>query len=367
MNEFPFADGFGPLRIVHLYEPGADLRAITVVDNVAAGRAIGGVRIAPDVTTEECFRLARAMTLKNAAADLPHGGGKSVILADPRQDPSAKERLIRAFASLIRELDDYIPGPDMGTDETCMAWIHDETGRAVGLPRDLGGIPLDAIGATGFGLAVAIDVAKDYRAMRLEGARVAVQGFGAVGMHAARALAQRGAVLVAAADSAGALVDPTGLDVDALISLKRAGHQLTDAPFGHKHPRDAVIEVDCDILIPAARPHVLTAENAGDVRARMVVQGANVPATLAAEQILHERGILSLPDVIVNAGGVVCASVEYHGGTEAEALALIEERIARNVRIVLDLAHDQGITPRAAAETLIEARLHHLMEYRRWH
>jgi glutamate dehydrogenase (NAD(P)+) len=141
-----------------------------VIDNVACGPAIGGVRMAPDVSTEEAFRIARAMTFKNAAAGLPHGGGKSVIFADPKMPLPDKERLIRAFAAAISHLTDYIPGPDMGTDELAMGWIKDETDPAVGLPHEIGGMPLDEIGATGFGLAVAIDVAREHIGLPLAGA-----------------------------------------------------------------------------------------------------------------------------------------------------------------------------------------------------
>src|SRR5579872_4200450 len=126
---FRFADAFGPAKIVHIYLPDIGLKAIVVIDNIACGPAIGGVRMAPDVSVEECVRLARAMTLKNAAAGLPHGGGKSVIFGDPRMPIGEKEGMIRAFACAIRDLVDYIPGPDMGTDETCMAWVQDEIGR----------------------------------------------------------------------------------------------------------------------------------------------------------------------------------------------------------------------------------------------
>ena len=143
--------------------------------------------MAEDVSLEECFRLARAMTFKNAAAGLPHGGGKAVIFGDSKQLVHQKEQLVRAFACAI---DDYIPGPDMGTDETCMAWIKDEIGRAVGLPAELGGIPLDKIGATGLGLAVCAETAQDAAGIRLQVARVVVQGFGSVGKHAARFLAE---------------------------------------------------------------------------------------------------------------------------------------------------------------------------------
>ena len=159
---FRFADPFGPARIIHIYRPSLSLRAVVVVDNTACGVAIGGVRMAPDVSTEECFRLARAMTWKNAAAGLSHGGGKSVIFGDPRMPLQQKEQVIRAFADAIRDVADYVPGPDMGTDELCMGWIKDEIARAVGLPAAVGGIPLDEIGATGFGLAACVDVARTF-------------------------------------------------------------------------------------------------------------------------------------------------------------------------------------------------------------
>ena len=154
---FRLTDDLGPAKVIHIYEPKLKLRAILVVDNVACGPSIGGSRMAPDVSLDECFRLARAMTRKNAAAGLPHGGGKSVIFADPKMPDAQKETLIRAFGRAIGDIKDYIVGPDMGTNETCMAWIKDEIGRSVGLPREMGGIPLDEIGATGFGLAASID------------------------------------------------------------------------------------------------------------------------------------------------------------------------------------------------------------------
>ncbi|MHC1582140.1 MAG: Glu/Leu/Phe/Val dehydrogenase dimerization domain-containing protein [Candidatus Syntropharchaeia archaeon] len=150
--DFEHADEIGPEKIVHVYDPKTKLYAIVVVDNTASGPSIGGIRMVEDVTTTEVFRLARAMTLKNAMAEIPHGGGKSGIIANPKIEE--KETLIRAFARAIKNLEEYIPGPDMGTNEECMAWIHDEIGRCVGLPRELGGIPLDEIGATGFGVSV---------------------------------------------------------------------------------------------------------------------------------------------------------------------------------------------------------------------
>lgn len=368
MNDsvFRLADELGPARILHICDPRVGLKGILVVDNVAAGPAIGGIRMARDVTLEECARLARAMTLKNAAAGLPHGGGKSVIVGDPKLPQSDKERIIRAFAAGIRGLADYIPGPDMGTDERCMAWTKDEIGRSVGLPPELGGIPLDQIGATGFGLAVAAEVAQGYGGPTLKGARVAVQGFGSVGQHAARFLADKGAALVATADSKGTLVNRDGLDIAKLIELKRAGRSVTDYGGGQKLGPDAIVGVDCDVWIPAARPDVIDIRNVGQLKARLVLQGANIPVTTDAETALHQRKILTVPDFIANAGGVICAAVEYRGGTEAQAFQAIAEKIRANTAAVLEEATKSGVMPRKAAVALAHRRVETAMTYRRF-
>jgi glutamate dehydrogenase/leucine dehydrogenase len=363
---FRFSDEFGPARVVHIHRPGAGLKAIAVVDNMACGPAVGGVRMEPDVSLEECFRLARAMTWKNAAARLPHGGGKSVIFGDPRMPPPQKEQLIRAFADSIRELTDYIPGPDMGTDELCMGWIKDETGRAVGLPSAAGGIPLDEIGATGFGLAAAVEIACGFVGMELTGARVVVQGFGAVGKHAARFLTQEGAILVAASDSSGTLADPGGLDVSALVALKDSARPLHNHPHGRKLDGDAIIDIECDIWIPAARPDVVRADNVHRIKTRLMPQGANIPCTLEAETALHDRGVLVIPDFIANAGGVICAATEFRGGTERTAFDTIDERIRTNTRLVLEDSRNRNILPRAAALALAERRVRAAMQTRRW-
>jgi glutamate dehydrogenase (NAD(P)+) len=363
---FRFADDLGPFKILHIHRPGAGLRAVVAVDNIACGPAMGGVRMAPDVSTEEAFRLARAMTLKNAAAGLAHGGGKAVIYGDPRMEPAAKEGLLRAFADAISGFEDYIPGPDMGTDERAMGWIFDETGRAVGLPRELGGIPLDELGATGFGLAVAVDAARGFLDFDLKGARMAIQGFGSVGKHAALRLAARGALLVAASDSQGTIADPAGLDVAALVALKAEGRPLGAHSAGRKLPPDAIVEAACEIWIPAARPDVITAANVDRLRARLLVQGANIPCTAEAEQRLDQRGILVIPDFIANAGGVICAAYEYRGATEAAAFTAIAEKIAANTRAVLAAARDRHILPRAAAVELAGRRVRAAMGLRRW-
>jgi glutamate dehydrogenase/leucine dehydrogenase len=360
-----FADDFGPEKIVHLHDPATGLRAIVVVDNVACGPSIGGARMQPDVSVDECFRLARAMTLKNAAARIPHGGGKSVIFADPKMDPGEKERLVRSFARAIEDIRDYIVGPDMGTDETCMAWCRDEIGRAVGLPPELGGIPLDEIGATGFGLSVCAQAAQSFCDVDLDGARVVVQGFGSVGRHAARFLSENGARLVAAADSRGGVVAERGLDVDALLAHKAKGASVAEFTGGEAITGDVLLDVACDIFVPAARPDVIRADNVQRVSARLILSGANIAVTDEAERALHDRGVLVVPDFIANAGGVICASVEYHGGTQTQAFAAIEEKIRANTTTVLADAADKGEPPRVAAQSMAERRVRRAMSLRR--
>ena len=281
--------------------------------------------------------------------------------------PSAdKEKLIRAMAQALRNEETYIFAPDMGTNEECMAWVRDEIGRVVGLPRELGGIPLDEIGATGWGLSHAVEVAVEHCDFELKGARFVVQGFGAVGQHVSRFLAEKGAILVAVADSAGSIHQPDGLAIDELLQLKQQGKSVTEFPGAKKMHRDDVIDVACDIWIPAARPDVIDEGNVHRLNTRLVAQGANIPFTHGAEKVLHEKGILCLPDFIANAGGVICAAMEYQGASESAALQTIEEKLRRNTTLVLDNVRHKNILPREAAMELALERLNKAMSYRRY-
>jgi len=357
-------DDLGPETVCFLALPTGAV-GIVVVDNLTLGPAIGGVRLAATVTAAEVARLARAMTIKNAAAGLPHGGGKAGIrMAEPAV-PADRERVVRAFAQGIRHLHGYVPGPDMGTNETAMAWIHDEIGRAIGLPSLLGGIPLDEIGATGYGLAECASALEEAGRLRLDGARVAVQGFGAVGRHAALQLEARGARVVCASDSSGAVHDPDGLNVPELVAFTRT-HSIDEYPDAKPILRDDLLTVDCDVLVPAAQADVLNEGNADRVRATVVLQGANLPVTAAAEETFARRGILSVPDVIANAGGVICAAVEYRGGLRTQAFTEISERIRANTAELLDrLAGRDDLLPRQAATMMARTRLDAAAGFRR--
>lgn len=354
---FQFADDLGPEKVIHIYDSSVNLKAMLAIDNTIRGPGLGGIRIAPDVDTEEVVRLARAMTFKNAAAGLPYGGAKSAILGNPHLNLPHKERLIRAFSRAIRNLTEYIPGPDMGLDEQCMAWVYNEIGRGIGLPATMGGLPLDEIGATGYGVSIAVEVASHFCHLKLKGARLVIQGFGSVGSHTARFLAAKGVTLVAASDSQGLVYEPQGLNVKQLIAWKQQGRSLIDFPQGTKLDRDYAVYIDSDIWIPAARPDVVNLNNVSSLKTKLVVQGANIPFTLEAEKICQARGILIVPDFIANAGGVICGAVEHQGGTKKDAFQLIQEKISHNTKLVLEQVKQTEILPRQAALELAHQRL----------
>jgi glutamate dehydrogenase (NAD(P)+) len=363
---FNFSDEIGPSKIIHIYEPNVGLKGILVIDNIAMGPSIGGLRIAPDVSVSECFRLARAMTLKNAAAGLPHGGGKMVVYGDPKMPMQQKQQVVRAAAASLRNQEAYIFGPDMGTNEECMAWVRDENGRSVGLPRELGGIPLDEIGATAWGLMHATQVALSYLNFELQQARVVIQGFGSVGKHSARFLHEQGAKIVAVNDSRGTVYNEDGLDIDALFELKEAGKSVIDFSGGDSLEQDAIIDIECDIWIPAARPDVINEHNVDRLRTKLIVQGANIAITEGAEKLLYEKGVLCVPDFIANAGGVICAAMEYKGSTQQAAMAAIAEKVSNNTKTVLEISRAENIQPREAAIQMATERVKKAMSMRRW-
>jgi glutamate dehydrogenase (NAD(P)+) len=181
-----------------------------------------------------------------------------------------------------------------------------------------------------------------------------------------RFLSEKGAMLVAASDTSGTLADPGGLDTAALIALKDAGHSLREHACGQKLAGDAIIDVPCDIWIPAARPDVINEGNVKRLNTRLVAQGANIPCTAEAEKVLHQRGVLVIPDFIANAGGVICAAIEYQKGTQKAAFDYIDEHIRANTRAVLDDAKRNRTPPRAAALALAERRVRAASETRRW-
>ncbi|WP_415908991.1 Glu/Leu/Phe/Val family dehydrogenase [Oleiharenicola sp. Vm1] len=335
---------FGPECIYRIHDPADDATwGYVAVDNLVRGRGLGGVRLAPDVTVDEVYGLAAAMTMKSAAAMLPLGGAKSGLRVEPRyfaDKPEEKRALIAMLAEALWGIPDYIPGPDMGTNETDMQTIYEvfaqKNGAAhhgrggVGRPPAQGGFPLDEWAITAHGLfAAAIASEKHIPDFRIKDSSVVIQGFGNVGAPIAEKLASLGARIVGASDINAGLYNPAGLDVPQLLALRRtkAGLAGYTGPVKHRFDGehlDRLMEMPCTILVPAARPHAIHPENAPHIHTRIVLQGANNPADLVSEYFLqHRRGIVCLTDFIVNSGGVTAAFIEAKADVDTDFRARV--------------------------------------------
>lgn len=362
-------DDWGPEKIVVVSHRRTGMKGVLVIDNTARGMGKGGTRMSPRVTVGEVARLARVMTWKWASVDLFYGGAKAGIVADPASPD--KEAILRAFArALSNEVPrEYVMGLDMGLTESDAAIIQDELGdrgAAVGTPEHLGGVAYDKLGVTGYGVAESTDAAARHLGLPLSGSRVAIQGFGAVGSAAARRFTELGATVVAVSTAHGALHDPTGLDVDTLLTAREehGDHFVTRRPVrGTALAAGAELTVDCDILVPAALQDVIDHTTAHEIKARLVVEGANLPTSPDAQTILAGRGITVLPDFVANAGGVVAAAFAMdarHSGFRPDTAAIFETistRLRANTVTVLDEAGRRDVTPHAAGRALAEQRV----------
>ncbi|MFJ8673206.1 Glu/Leu/Phe/Val dehydrogenase [Streptomyces sp. NPDC093589] len=361
-------DDWGPEKIVVVSHRRTGMKGVLVIDNTARGTGKGGTRMSPTVTVGEVARLARVMTWKWAGVDLFYGGAKAGIVADPVSRD--KEAILRAFArALSNEVPrEYVMGLDMGLTECDAAIIQDELGdrgAAVGTPEHLGGIAYDKLGVTGYGVAEATDSAAQSLGMPLAGARVAIQGFGAVGAAAAARYAELGATVVAVSTAHGGLHDPSGLDVPAVLAARE---EHGDA-FVNRFSQGAVIDagqeltVDCDVLVPAALQDVIDVEKAHRIKAKLVVEGANLPTSPQAQEILARRGVTVLPDFVANAGGVVAAAFAMdarYSGFRPETPTIfdtISSRLRANAVAVLEEAKRRNTTPHTAGRGLAEERV----------
>ncbi len=306
----------------------------------------GGIRFHPDVSAEECTSLAMAMTWKCALIDLPFGGAKGGVAVDPRRLSTAeKRRLTRRFAEELRSFvgpTKDVPAPDIGTDAQTMAWFMDvysmqvdehSPGVVTGKPTNVGGIP-GREEAPGRSTAVIAREALEYYGQSLEDATVAVQGFGSVGANAARLLDEWGASVVAVSDVEGGLYDPDGLDVPALAQEDGVLPTATADGEGRRISNEALLELDVDVLVPAAVGDVLTDRNAGAVDADLIVEGANGPTTAAAAEIFAENELPVIPDILANAGGVTASYFEWLQNTNGRSWDLDRVRTELDERML---------------------------------
>ncbi|MDQ3994344.1 MAG: Glu/Leu/Phe/Val dehydrogenase [Actinomycetota bacterium] len=346
-----------------------------VTHNVARGPSKGGIRYHPAVTLEETKALAMWMTWKCALMGLPFGGAKGAVVCEPKAlSRHELERLTRRYTTEIinqigPEVD--IPAPDVGTSPQVMAWIFDTysmnkgysvLGVVTGKPLHVGG-SLGREEATGRGAGYCIREALRKRGERLEGSRVVIQGFGNVGANLAFLLAEAGASVVAVSDSAGGIYKPDGLDVALAMAHKRANRTFEDFRSADAVTNEEILTLECDVLAPCALEQVITAENAAEIRASIVCEGANGPTTLDADEILDDRGILVLPDVLANAGGVVVSYFEWVQGLQEyfwkldEVNAKLNDILTRAFGETWRMHEERGLSMRQAAYALAVGRV----------
>ena len=355
-------DEFGPEKILEVYNPRVGMRGFVVLDSLALGPGKGGIRMTSSVSIDEVARLARAMTWKCALADLPFGGGKSGIIADDRQiSKEKKKEIVEAFSEALRMVSPhmYVSAPDMNMAEEEMEWFAKKNGSmksCTGKPKSLKGIPHE-LGSTGFGVFHATVVGAEHIKLNLKKATVAIEGFGNVGWFVAKYLSEYGAKLVAVSDSKGVIYNKDGLDFNELVRIKKEEGTVTKHLRGVVLPSEDIINVDCDVLVTAAIPDLIKAGDVDRVKAKMIVEGSNIPMTPEVEGLFHKKGVLVIPDFVANAGGVISSYVEYIGGNEKQMFEMVKKKIMKNTKLVLDKSKKNKCLPRDVALEIAKERV----------
>lgn len=363
---FPVQMDDGSIRVFHGYR---------VQHNLSRGPAKGGIRYHPGVSLDEVRALAMWMTWKCAVVNLPYGGAKGGVVVDPKTlSDSELENLTRRYATEISIMigpNEDIPAPDMGTNGRIMAWIMDtismhrgytEAGVVTGKPVSVGGT-LGRAEATGRGLLYVMQEAAQRFQTPLEGATVAVQGFGNVGAVAAKLLHAAGARVVAVSDTTTALYNGRGLDIPALMRLSEGKARLSEADGGDRISNEELLTLPVDYLVPAAIEGQITEHNAEDLRARFVVEGANGPTTPEADEMLADRGVIVVPDILANAGGVIVSyfewvqDLQFYFWEEHEVNERLHRVITRAFRDVAAAAQKHNVGLREAAMILAVSRV----------
>ena len=321
--------------------------------NVARGPAKGGIRYSPDVTIDEVKALAMWMTWKTAVVGIPFGGAKGGVICDPKQMSEKElENLTRRYATEISILigrDRDIPAPDVNTNPQIMAWIMDtismhkgysDTGVVTGKPLEIGG-SVGRLDATSRGCLYIAQEALAQAGESIEGKVVSIQGFGNAGQFAALLFSEAGAKIVAVSDSRGGIYNPNGLDVQKVLEVKKSEGTVMAYQDAEKMSYRDVLEVPCDILIPAAVEDQIDESNADRIKARWVVEAANGPTTPEADKILWEKGIVVLPDILANAGGVTVSYFEWV--QDLYSFYWDEDRVHDELRRIMKMAY-QNVT-----------------------
>lgn len=351
--------------------------------NDAVGPTKGGVRFHPGVTDEEVRALSMWMTLKCGIVDLPYGGGKGGVTCDPREMSMGElERLSRGYVRAVSQIvgpTKDIPAPDVFTNAQIMAWMMDEYSRIdeFNSPGFITGKPLVLGGsqgrdrATAQGVTICINEAAKKVGIDMTGARVVIQGFGNAGSFLAKFLSDQGAKVIGISDAYGALHDPNGLDIDYLLDRRDSFGTVTTL-FENTISNQELLELECDILVPAAIENQITSDNAHNIKATIVVEAANGPTTTEATNILHERGILLVPDVLASAGGVTVSYFEWvqnnqgYYWTEEEVSEKLHKKMVDAFENIYNVATTRNIHMRLAAYMVGVRRTAEASRFRGW-
>jgi glutamate dehydrogenase (NAD(P)+) len=343
------------------------LTGFRVQHNITRGPAKGGIRYHPLTTIDDVRALAMLMTFKCASVNIPYGGAKGAVVVDPKRlSLSEIERLTRRYTSEISLLigpDKDIPAPDIGTNPQIMAWVMDTYSMHQGhtVPAVVTGKPLIIGGsygrneATARGISYVLREAVEALSLDLAGSKVAIQGFGTVGATCARLLEEMGATVVAVSDSRGGIYNKAGLSLNDISAYKAREGTLSSYPEGDHITNAELLEVPCDILIPAALSSQITAHNAGQIKARIVCEAANAPVTPNGDAILYDRGVFVIPDIVANAGGVTVSYFEWVQGlqeffwTEREVNAQLERVMVGALHQILRISQERRVSLRAAS------------------
>lgn len=364
-------DEFGPEYVVKVYDPVIGMEGFLIIDNTVLGPGKGGIRMTPDITEEEVFRLARTMTWKNALAGIPFGGAKAGIVWKGDQE-QLKKQYIESFARAIKFFTPkkYIAGPDVNTGEKEMQWFVETTGNwrsATGKPANFCmkifgkrgekcGIPHE-FGSTGFGIANATAIAAELRGLNLAKAAIAIHGFGNVGAFAYKFLTEIGARVVAIADKSGAIFSEKGFEQVSMNRLIGQRRPIREYSGGKEIGPDDFWSLPVDIFIPASVTDVIHEQNKDRIKAKIIVQAANIPMKESIERELGEKGILIVPDFVANAGGVISSYAEYKGYNPKKMFELIERKIKKNVKLVLQESIQKNQNPRSIALEIAKRRI----------
>ncbi|MBI5201475.1 MAG: Glu/Leu/Phe/Val dehydrogenase [Elusimicrobia bacterium] len=346
-----------------------------VQHNLDRGPAKGGIRFHPQVSMDEVKALAFWMTMKCAVVNLPYGGAKGGVICNPKEMSIGEiERLTRRYTaeiSIIIGPDKDIPAPDVNTNEQIMGWVMDTYSMTIGYsaPGVVTGKPIEVGGslgrreATGRGVFYVTRELAEKRGFDLRKAPVAIQGFGNVGMNAAKIFQQHGCKVVAVSDVMGGLYNEDGLDVDQLMEYRRKHESIAKFPKAEKIPADKFVEVECDILIPAAMENTINGGNAARIKAKYIIEGANGPTSNAADRILNQRGVTVVPDILANAGGVTVSYFEWVQDMQAffwdekQVNAKLQDIIVKSFRDIYDIHETNKVDMRLAAFMLGLRRL----------